>query len=154
MTWTITRLLAFLLCCAPWVAGAADWLPVFRATSGIEYSIDKAALVVISGDDRMIEAWDKETLPYPRGWMQLDGELINNARRLVLHDCVRHEIEIVRFEVYFNDWWVDEVDDAQHRLAMPPYVARWLAAPPYVLPGTGGEAIHKAVCDLGAKQRM
>jgi hypothetical protein len=153
----LARLVALFVCSAPLVAGAADWLPVFRAPSGIEYSIDKSALVVISGDDRMIEAWDKERLPYPRGWMQLEGEridLINNARRWVVHDCERHEIEIVRFEVYFNDWWVDEVSDAQFSLFAPPYVWRWLATPRHVLPGSGGEAIHKAVCKLGAKQRM
>jgi hypothetical protein len=151
---TITKLGVLLFSLAPFVAAAAEWQPVFRARDGVEYSIDKAAVHVISGDERIVEAWDRERLPYPRGWMQIDGHLINNARRLVAHDCERHEIEIIRFEVYFDNWFVDEVRDAQFALFVPPYVARWLATPRYVLPGTGGEAIHQAICELGAKQRM
>jgi hypothetical protein len=129
------RLLLALLLCAPYWSFAADWVLTARTNDGIEYSIDRESVTVVSQEESLVEAWDRMTTPRLKAkWSY------NNIRRRILHDCVAHKTEIIEVWRYSDDFPLRERD-----------VPNWATQPMDIKQGSVGYSMHRTVCSLGAK---
>jgi hypothetical protein len=119
-------------------AGAADWKHVGKTVDNTEYSIDRDSIKLLSRDEEIVEVWQKTSSPLMRVSLS-----INNHRRRVEHDCIRHTAEVVESCTYFNEY---KVGCSEPGWRMPSF-------PMDLRPGSIGYQVHQMVCSLGSQHR-
>jgi hypothetical protein len=130
------RLTTILLLAMPPAVGAADWVFVAQSVTGVEYSIDRESVKLISREEELVEVWEKVSSPLMR-----INLAYNNNRNRVHHDCVAHKAEAVELCTYLGE--------RKQGCSLAADSWKPVEPPRHLRPGSVGYAVHRTVCSLG-----